>query len=310
MIEALKEEVPSASNYGRIENTVLAIGALLNRKQPTKSTYLDPKFSEQLYEKWEKVVRGLEDSTDFLKREAIFDGCRLPSDVILYLSGALWANVSKGGDEEGRHSSLIRKAIWRASFTDRYQTATAQKAAADYKAILDLFRDPNSNSKPKLFNETEHSLPKSGKLIRSKWPKKKERLGRAILAASLYKGGYDFADDNPVDVGNIADRHYHHVYPEALIRGKYPDEMVDSAINCALISGKTNLIIGADTPKEYLEERTKHAPTKVVKLRLESHLIPYDSLVGDDFPTFLNKRAKLIHKAMQRLCSGERLHRL
>jgi len=42
-----------------------------------------------------------------------------------------------------------------------------------------------------------------------------------------------------------------------------------------------------------------------VKARLESHLIPYESLVADDYETFLAKRAEIVAERMTRLAQGE-----
>jgi hypothetical protein len=42
----------------------------------------------------------------------------------------------------------------------------------------------------------------------------------------------------------------------------------------------------------------------VVRQRLESHLVPFDALVGNDYDAFLMARAELIHADMTSLCEG------
>lgn len=227
--------------------------------------------------------------------------------MIIYLTSALWAHVPvDGADQEGRARTLIRKAVWRASFTDRYLKTATTRAFADYKSILDLISDPSSTATPDLFDEAQNPLPIAAELIRGGWPSRKERLGRAIIAVSLYGGGYDFADGAKATSDNVRYREYHHVYPKSLIQSDFPDQEVNSALNCALISWKTNRKIAAKNPKQYLEERAAdaNATEAQVRHRLESHLVPYEMLLDGDFRSFMDARASLIHASLQKLCEG------
>ena len=307
MIADLNEKVPAASDYGKVEDAALAVGAMLIGKPPLKRTYLDRAFGRELAGVWDQVVVGLKRGIAFLRDEAIFNERLLPTEVILYLTSALWAHVPVDGvDQEGRARTLIRKAIWRASFTDRYLKTATTRAFADYKAILELIQNPAADATPDLFDEDQHPLPDASELVRGGWPSRKDRLGRAIMAVSLYGGGYDFADGARATADNVGSREYHHVYPRSLLDGISPDHELNSALNCALISWKTNRRIGAKTPKDYIEERAADAKasSEQVRHRLESHLVPYDDLIGGDFAKFLEERAKLVHAPMRKLCDG------
>ena len=307
MIADLNEKVPAASDYGKVEDAALAVGALLIGKPPLKRTYLDRDFGRELADVWGQVVVGLKRGVTFLRDEAIFNERLLPTEVILYLTSALWAHVPVDGvDQEGRARTLIRKAIWRASFTDRYLKTATTRAFADYKAILDLIQNPAGGATPDLFDEDQYPLPDASELVRGGWPSRKDRLGRAIMAVSLYGGGYDFADGAKATAENVGSWEYHHVYPRSLLDGISPDYEVNSALNCALISWKTNRRIGAKTPKDYIEERAKdaNATETQVRARLESHLVPYDHLIASDFAGFLDQRAQMVHTPMRKLCEG------
>ncbi len=307
MIQNLYEEIPSIRDYGKAEDIALAVGALLNGKPPLKRTYLDPVFGRELANVWNRVVSGLSRGVEFLRDEAIFNEKLLPTEVIIYLTSALWADVPVDGtDEEGRARTQIRKAIWRASFTDRYLKTATTRAFSDYKAMSDLIKNPSSNLLPDLFDEDQNALPTADELLRGGWPGRKDRLGRAIIAVSLYGGGYDFADGAKATADKVRSREYHHVFPKSLIENDHPDHLVNSALNCALISWKTNRKIAAKTPKEYLQERAAdaNATEEEVKLRLESHLIPYDELLNGNFEGFINARSERIHVNMMQLCQG------
>lgn len=307
MIDDLREKVPAAQDYGKLEDTVLAVGALLNGEPPLKKTYLDKSFGSKLADVWEDVITGISRSVDFLRDEGIFNEKLLPTEVITYLSAALWSGVPEdGADEEGWARTVIRKAIWRASFTDRYLKTATTRAFSDYRRLKELISDPNHKPIPELFNDDLNPLPDVTELVRAGWPSRKDRLGRAVIVVSLSAGGYDFADGAKATAKNVGKREYHHIYPKALISEKYSDQLVNSALNCALISWKTNRKIGAKTPEEYLSERAKDAKASEddVRRRLDSHLVPYDVLISGDYLKFLDERAELVHEKMTLLVKG------
>jgi hypothetical protein len=307
MIEELHEKAPALREYGKAEDLALAVGALLNGRPPLKRSYLDPGFGKELAKVWDRVLLGLQRGVTFLRDEAIFNEKLLPTEVIVYLASALWADVPMDGtDEEGRARILIRKAIWRASFTDRYVKTATTRAFADYRTLADLISNSNSLSSPDLFDELQNPLPSADELMRGGWPGRKDRLGRAIIAVSLYGGGYDFADGAKATAENVRAREYHHVYPKSLIQGDFQEYETSSALNCALISWRTNRKIAAKTPKQYLEERAAdaRATEAQVRQRLASHLVPYDELIDGNFKRFVAARSELVFEAMQDLCSG------
>ena len=308
-IADLKVQVPAAEAYGSVESMALAVGALLLGKPALKRTYLDQDFGKDLPEVWDRVVYGIRRGVSFLRDEMIFNQKLLPTEVIVNLTSALWANVPEAGtDDEGHARMLIRKAIWRACFTDRYEKTATTRTFADYKAILSHIKDANSDEKPELFNNEQNPLPVPEELISGRSPKGKDRLGRAIMAASLYCGGYDFADGAKATPENVGppSREYHHLYPRTLIEGKFSDQEVNSALNYALISWRTNRKIQAKWPGQYIKERSRaeNISEEQVRQRIESHLIPYEELIADDFKAFLIARSERIHGAMEKLAGG------
>lgn len=308
MIDDLHEKVPAAKEFGKIEDTVLAVGALLIGEPPLKRTYLDKEFGGKLADVWDDVVRGMQRSVEFLRDEGILNEKLLPTEVIVYLSAALWAKVPDDGtDQEGWARSTIRKAVWRASFTDRYLKTATTRAFSDYKRLRKLIANPKRTKLPELFDEELYPLPDVSELLRGGWPSRKDRLGRAIVVVSLSGGGYDFADEKKATAKSVTNREYHHVYPKSLLVESYPDYQVNSALNCALISWATNRKIGAKTPSEYITARAEDAKAteKQVRYRLESHLIPYDELISGDFKAFLDAKAELVHEKMMKLVNGQ-----
>lgn len=306
MVEELVEAVPAARDYGRIEDIILAVAALLMGRPPLKKTYLDPQFGNEFSNVWERLKIGFKQGIEFLRAEAIFNEKCLPADAVVYLACALWADVPKASmDDGGNARALIRKTIWRAAFSDRYGKTSATRTYADYRVLRGMVAGEQSDY-CELFDEETYPLPEAGQLVMAGWPGRKDRLSRAILSASLRRGGLDFADGATITADNFADREYHHLYPVGILSGDRKDEMVNRALNCALITWATNRRVGAKTPSQYIDERTKKASLgeAVVRQRLESHLIPYDALVADSYEQFLAARSDAVHADMLKLCEG------
>ena len=99
-----------------------------------------------------------------------------------------------------------------------------------------------------------------------------EHRGRAVLAVSLYFGATDFADGQIASHENISRREYHHIFPDALLSecsiGSY------RALNCALVTWKTNRTIGRKDPLQYLKDRVQWADVATVADRLKTHIHP------------------------------------
>lgn len=158
-------------------------------------------------------------------------------------------------------------------------------------------------------------------LLTAPWPKKQTILGRAILAVTTYLGGFDFADGSEVSFSTLKNREYHHIFPDALLKEAKMDSFL--ALNCALISGPTNRSVGRKDPLNYLKERYEWVSDDIVHQRLNSHLIPirqlvsgsYDGLgeeekmikIEKDFKEFLKERARLIHGAVKKLVTGQKV---
>ena len=140
------------------------------------------------------------------------------------------------------------------------------------------------------------------------WPVRKDRLARALLALSLRSGGLDFAEAAPASRNHLPLREYHHLFPRAYLEGQgYVTREIERVLNCALVSWKTNRNISAKTPSTYLMERIGGSSLgqAEVSRRLESHLIPIDEFLADDFGSFMTARAERAHSLMQRICNGE-----
>lgn len=188
---------------------------------------------------WDTMERGLQQMATFLGSEGIFDEQRLPTNAILAPIAALYAiDVSQSGDKRGRDELILKRYLWHAFFTDRYENAAATHAFADFNAIKRVIRQEKKDD-GSLYRVddvpifAEHSVADIDELLTAEWPRRATIRGRGILAVACRLGALDFSTGARLGADNIEARHYHHVYPDALLTEIGIDGYL--ALNCALI---------------------------------------------------------------------------
>ena len=120
-------------------------------------------------------------------------------------------------------------------------------------------------------------------------------------------GAEDIADGASVTTDNIEQREYHHLHPVAWLRENgFGDADAYRALNCALITWRTNRKISAKEPIAYLLERCEASELgeTEIRRRLRTHFVDFDLLAKGDYTTFLEKRAEACEHAIKILSNG------
>jgi hypothetical protein len=245
---------------------------------------------------------------------------------VLAVIAALYADIPEAGDKRGQDELLLKKYLWHSFFTNRYENSAATHAFSDFNILKKIIRGESKDDQSKYsINDvpifTDHRIVDPEELNIAEWPKRATIRGRGVLAVASRLGALDFATGERLDSNNIEKRHYHHVFPDALLKEANIDGTV--ALNCALITDKTNINIGRKEPLQYLKDRYKWVSQAIVRERLQSHAIPIDELanggyeglskpekiakIKTDFDSFLSKRAELIIKAVRLRADGHQL---
>lgn len=327
--EHLVSKCPKAARFGDVRNLILATSALLQEKTPNNKGMVEMD-KQVLLDNWEKLENGLERMANLLESQGVFDEARLPTSNVLAVVAAAYELVPEHGDFVAKAEKLLRAYLWSSFFTDRYENSAASRAYADFIGVKGKHRgikaflstpdfDEAALAEVPVFNRQEHELADVDALLAAGWPKKVGIEARGILAVSNYFGAHDFADSKPASFESIQKREYHHIFPDALLS----EAGIESyyALNCALITWKTNRIIGRKDPLDYLKERVQWADELAVSNRLKTHLVSFDLLskahyqgldgealkakLEADFNQFMRARAQLVHKAVMRLSVGE-----
>jgi len=326
--DALDKKHPNIGRYSELPDMILTTSALLQDFLPNQRGAWDMD-KRSMVQKWDIMRVGLNRMAEFLRTEGIYDSQRLPTNAVLAVIAALYENIPESGDKRGQDELLLKKYLWYAFFTDRYENSAATHAFYDFIALKRLINGESNEDGARYVEKdvpifSDHKLVEKEELITAEWPKRATIRGRAILSVACRLGALDFSTGEPLSANNIDQRHYHHVYPDALLKEAKIESFL--ALNCALISDKTNLTIGRKDPVEYLKDRYKWTSEEIVTERLQSHLIPipelanggYEGLADEekvaklriDFERFLKKRAKLVIKAVRLLADGHQLSAL
>ncbi|MGM1018261.1 MAG: GmrSD restriction endonuclease domain-containing protein [Actinomycetota bacterium] len=327
MIDAFIEEHPHVRSFGAVSELLLQTIALHQDLPPNKTGFysLD---AHRLVAEWDICLQGLRAAIELLSQMRIWDSERLPTAVAVPVVAAMLIRAPKHGDARGLVDHVSRKYLWTAYFTGRYDGAAASRAHADAKPLLNFASTPTKDSLEQLattvpvFDREVYPLPGMRALQAAAWPTGRSSLARAVLAASNSFGARDFADDSPLSPSNVRTREYHHLFPAKLLSDAGIDPNL--ALNCALITWRTNRTIGRLDPIAYLTARAEAAPApESIEARLKSHLIPVAALreagpydpdltgtalrdgVGPDFERFIWERAEAVSRAMLELCDGE-----
>ncbi len=323
---------PSVSRYFDLSYLILNTSALMQEKVPNRVGIWDMD-KRKVVEQWDKMVGGLSKMAAFLESHKIFDEERLPTNAVLAAIASLYTHIPDTGDKAGHANVLLKKYLWSSFFTDRYENSAASRVYADYMAMLNIIKGAVKSNGAlyqdedvPVLNRNLFPLSTEEQLLHVTWPKRVSIRGRGILAVANYFGAYDFADGSVVTAANVSKREYHHIFPDSLINEANEFFIADEinstvALNCALITGKTNRTIGRKEPLTYLKERYEWVNENIVTQRLNSHLIPvmqlkagdYEGLsdekkahkIKTDFENFVATRAELVVKTVEILARGE-----
>ncbi len=325
LLDGIAAEVPRASAYGDLGTLLLDVSCLQSNRVSSKANYLRLDF-EKLPDQWTRLVDALKFMIGLVEGEHVFDEYRLPSSPVIPVVTALYGDLPKSPDALGNARTLLRYYLWRAFLTRRYESSTGNRAFQDYLALREAITNgtPFTQVRAPVFDESNYPLPSPEQLLTAGWPKSRDILARGVLALSLKEGARDIADDEPATREAVKKREYHHLFPDSILirRAQMDEDESFRALNCALITWRTNRKASNLSPLQYLKDRidASHLGEGEIAARLESHLVPWAviskcgpypegcdaQLVRDDYLAFLRARADLMaSKAGERAGAGK-----
>lgn len=320
--KGLNTKDPNIQYYFELPFLILATSALMQDKLPNQRGMWDMQ-KDKMIENWDKMARGLSQMAIFMESQGIHDRNRLPTNAVLSVIAALYTIIPENLDQRGKAELLLRKYLWSSFFTDRYENSAATNAYNDFIALKAVIESEVDENKVPVFNREKYPLSTIDELVRVGWPKRENIRARAIMAVFTKLGAKDFADGSELTRKQLLEgkRHYHHIFPDDLLKECEVESYL--ALNCSLITDKTNLNISNKEPFKYLKERYQWTIEDIVDTRLKSHLIPVSELKNggyeglsieerkvkkkSDYESFIRKRARYVERAVEILVSGRDL---
>ena len=320
----LNEDYPKIAGYFQIEQLILATSALLQDKIPNNAGMLEMS-KEKVVENWSLLEGGLHKMTIFLAHEGVYNKQILPTNAVLAVVAALYKYIPETLDDRGKAEILLKKYVWSAFFTDRYENSAASRAFKDFTNLKNIIlKKHKENGLPyheedvPVLNRELYAISDIDFLSRTGWPKRENIRARAIMCVASKLGSHDFSDGHKLTLDNLANRDYHHIFPKAILNEL--DINPNLALNCAIITSSTNKSLGAKAPLQYIKEKYNVFDEETIKFRLQSHLIPTDRLTEIEeykdadgnylkrqFEIFIKERAALIKEAAEQLCDGKQI---
>ncbi|MDJ0607501.1 MAG: DUF262 domain-containing protein [Kiloniellales bacterium] len=321
----LCHQVPAIERYLTPEDLILSAAAMREGRAPTQANYerLDLK---RLHDEWPELVAGVRWAVGCLEQENVFDEARLPTVAVVPVLTALHADEALNLERKAGAKTLIRKYLWRAFLTRRYENSVSGRQLQDLNGLRYVLAGHADETEVPIFDHNQFPLPTVEELMLAGWPKRRDTLARGILAITLKGGAIDVADNEPVSAGHIRLRDYQHLYPYALLTGdgQMPNSECFQALNCVLMTWDLQRFLSAQKPRSLFKKRDKAADLsrEVIMDRLGTHAVPIDHLpqesyakIGDpddraekirvDYQAFLKARAEQLREAIEVLCDGE-----
>jgi len=322
----LNNKHPNIQYYFELPFLIMATSALIQDKLPNQRGMWDME-KDTMIANWDKMSNGLAKMAIFLESQGIYDKKRLPTNAVLSVIAALYTHIPESLDVRGKAEILLKKYLWSSFFTDRYENSAASNAYNDFIALKKIIKEYKKEglnlikeSDVPVLNRNKYPLSSLEELIQVGWPKRENIRARGIVAVFNKLGAIDFADGSQINRQQLIEskRHYHHVFPDDILKKANVESYL--ALNCSLITDKTNLNISNKEPYKYLKERYKWTSEDIVNARLKSHLIPIEELknggyenlspedkkekVATDFEAFIKKRGQYVIQAISQLTSG------
>jgi hypothetical protein len=239
---------------------------------------------------WENAQKGLEFAIHFARNNAAIDGPALLSSPYALLLLSFLARQRKWELSESEAATL-RFWLLVANGRGRYSRGSSETYLDQDLALIragkgagDLIETVRQQFGRLHFDVEEFA----GRNQRAS-------LFRLMFQALKAAGATDWRSGIQIAASSYGADHklqFHHIFPKAILQGRYPGPQINEVGNLAFIGARTNQRISAKPPEQYLPEVIKKQGEKA----LTAQCIPLEPALWsiDRYPQFLAERQKLL----------------
>ncbi len=251
---------------------------------------------DDLKASWDKAVRGLRFAIHFTRNNAGIESPALLTSPYALLALSFLAD-GRGHELTQKEAAVLRYWLQVANGRGRYSRGSSEtyldqdlasiKAGRGADVLLDAVRQQ--------FGRVQFDVEEfEGRNRRAS-------VFRLMFQAMKQAGAKDWSSGISISVANFGQEHklqFHHIFPKAILRGKYSNAEINDLANLAFIGGRTNRSISAKSPHQYLPQ----VLTKQGREALSAHCVPTDPAIWtvERYPEFLKERRRLIADQVNR----------
>lgn len=249
---------------------------------------------EALQAGWTESCRGMEFALNFLKNNADIDSPALLSSPFMLITIAYYGH-KRDYELSPEESDRLRYWVLVANAKGRYSRGSSETLLDQDIATL---RD--GGGAQEMIDRLRQQV---GRLDIApdelEGRNQRSALFKTMFLALRAGGAKDWRSQVAIALDHSGTQHklqFHHIFPKAVLKGKYTDREADDIANLAFIAGKTNRKISATPPSQYFPALIQKSGAS----SFETQCIPTDPVLlnVDGYKAFLQERRALVARRL------------
>lgn len=239
---------------------------------------------------WQDGCQGMEFALNFLKSNVGIDSPALLSSPFMLITLAYYGH-KRDYELPAEDAALLRQWALIANAKGRYSRGSSETLLDQDLAML---RD--GGSAQDLIDRLRQQVGRLDVTPEElEGRNQRSALFKTMFLAFKASGAKDWRSQVAIALDHSGSQHrlqFHHIFPKAVLKGRYAARQADDIANLSFIGGKTNRQISDKAPSDYLPPIIE----KSGKAAFEAQCIPIENgLLGlEQYEAFLQKRRVLV----------------
>lgn len=239
---------------------------------------------------WKQSCEGMEFALNFLKSNTAIDSPALLSSPFLTVALSFYGH-QRNYELDNHEAQLLGFWAMLANAKGRYSRGSSETLLDQDLTIIKQGGGPGELQSRLIQQVGRFSIEPEELEGRNQ----RSALFKTMFMAFKKAGAKDWRSNLAIALNHSGTHHklqFHHIFPKALLKGKYPDREINDIANLSFIGGKTNRGISDKAPDKYLPELVE----KNGRAGFLSQCIPLEAelLSVEHYRDFLARRRELI----------------
>lgn len=272
-------------DLGLLLKNLMAIGTGQSRFKTAGNLSQD-----ELKQAWKESCAGMEFALNFLKSNTAMDSPALLSSPFLIVALSFYGH-KRNYELSDHEAQLLGFWAMLANAKGRYSRGSSETILDQDLSIIRQGGGPGE-LQARLMQQVGRFAIEAEEL---EGRNQRSALFKTMFMAFKKAGAKDWRSNLAIALNHSGSHHklqFHHIFPKALLKGRYPDRDINDIANLSFIGGKTNRGISDKAPEKYIPELL----AKNGKSAFVTQCIPLDEelLRVENYRDFLAHRRALI----------------